>query len=531
MKIITLILLLCSFMMSENLFALDVEKLFMPGKVIQGHQKYEPDCKNCHERGRDTTQKKLCLDCHEKVNEDFQKKRGFHSKNDKAYTSDCRVCHSDHKGIDANILWLDVDRFNHRQTDFELIGKHLQTECTACHKKDKKYREAPAGCIDCHKEDDVHKNRLGEKCANCHSPKGWSSEQFDHDKTDFKLRHTHKKVACDLCHVDNKYKDTPKNCVSCHAIKDVHKNRFGNECQLCHNENKWEESQFDHDKDTRYKLKGTHKSVTCHTCHTKKIQSKEFWKSSEKPARNCYNCHRLDDVHKEKNGKKCEDCHNSKSWLDSSFDHDKKTEFPLKGAHKKTSCEACHQSDVEGKKTDKACYSCHKHEDVHKGQQGKFCDECHNDSTWWLEDVRYDHELFDFPLIGQHAVIGCESCHLTSAFKDAKPDCKECHSKDDVHEQALGQECQQCHNSNDWLIWQFDHDTTDFKIAGAHQKLHCHNCHFEPLDENRKKNEHCIDCHRRDDVHDGNFGSDCDNCHSQENFKEIDFNSMKNFGR
>jgi len=533
MKLVTSILLVLSLLISGSAIALDIEKLFMPGDVIEGHKKLESDCKECHQRGREITQQELCANCHEKVKNDIQQKKGFHSKNNKAATSDCRVCHADHKGRDANIVWLDKDRFNHKQTDYNLVGQHLQTECIGCHKKDKKYREAPSACIDCHKDDDIHKNKLGEKCANCHNPKAWSSEQFDHDKTKFKLRHAHKKVSCDLCHVENKYKDTPKNCISCHAIKDVHKNRFGEKCQDCHTQKKWDESTFKHDRDTRYKIEGGHKSVTCHTCHTKKIKSKvkTQWKSGKQKIRNCYNCHKLDDVHKARNGEKCQDCHNQKSWAESSFDHDTKTEFALNGAHKKASCQACHQSDVEGEKTDKACYSCHKHKDVHKGQEGKECDNCHNDSSWWLEDVRYDHELTEFPLIGQHAVIGCESCHLSSAFKDAKSACNDCHQQDDVHEQALGTECNLCHNSNDWLIWSFDHAKTDFKIEGAHEELHCHSCHFKTLEKNRKKKSRCIDCHNRDDIHDGNFGPDCENCHTQDDFKTINIRSKKIFGR
>lgn len=531
MKFVLTFLLLTSSLLSSASFALEIEKLFMPGEVISGHKKYEEDCKQCHERGRDITQKELCLDCHKEVRQDVQDKTGYHGLNDKAFTTDCRVCHTDHKGKDAQIVWLDDDRFNHKQTDYALVGKHRQTECSACHKKGKKYREAPSACIDCHKDDDIHKEKLGDKCESCHNPKAWSSEQFDHDKTDFKLKHGHRKVACDLCHVENSYKDTPKKCISCHAIKDVHKNRFGDQCESCHNEKKWSDSLFKHDRDTRYKLKGTHKSVTCHSCHSKKIIRKSLWKNKASKVRNCYSCHKLDDVHKSKNGEKCQDCHNENSWLESSFDHDNKTDFALRGAHKKASCQACHQNDIEGEKKDMACYSCHKHEDVHKGQEGKVCDECHNDSSWWLENVRYDHDLTEFPLIGQHAVIGCESCHLSSAFKDAKSGCNDCHQKDDVHKQALGTECQECHNSNDWLIWRFDHDKTDFKIEGAHKEIHCHSCHFKPLDANRKKNNHCVDCHNRDDIHDGNFGPDCDKCHTQDDFKAIDIRSMQTFGR
>ena len=521
-SVITILLVL---IYSEAIHALDVEKLFMPGKLIAGHMKYETECKHCHVRLRDTTQKQLCMDCHKPIGVDVRKKTGFHGKNKKAISSDCKVCHTDHKGKDARIVWLDKDRFDHKPTDYPLLGKHLQTECADCHKKDKKFRDAPSACVSCHKDDDFHKNKLGDKCADCHNPKAWTSEQFDHDKTDFKLKHAHKQVACNLCHIDNRYKKTPKTCVACHAIRDVHENRFGNKCEDCHVEKKWDESIFKHDRDTKFRLKGTHRTVSCHSCHS----ASDKTKTKKKVQRTCFDCHRLDDVHKGNNGKKCQDCHTEKSWLESAFDHDEKTDFPLRGAHKKASCQACHQTNAYDKKTDTACYSCHKHEDAHKDQQGKQCETCHNESTWWLQDVRFDHELSNFPLIGQHAATGCESCHFTSAFKDAGSECNDCHQEDDVHKQALGENCAQCHNPNDWLIWRFDHDETDFKIKGAHDELHCDSCHFKPLDKNNKRVRRCIDCHNRNDIHNGNFGPDCDNCHTQDEFSSPNIRSMKSF--
>ena len=525
MKIIALLVALLPLIIPvDTAYAVDAEKLFMPGELIEGHKKYEPDCKQCHVRLRDTTQKQLCMDCHEPIGNDVQKKKGFHGKNKKANSSDCKVCHTEHKGRDARIVWLEKDQFDHSRTDYPLLGKHLRIECNDCHKKDKKFREAPSACIACHKDDDAHNNKLGKKCQDCHSPKAWTSEQFDHDKTKFKLKFSHKQVTCDLCHIGNKYKDTPKVCVACHAIRDVHKNRFGDKCQDCHFEKKWNESKFEHDRDTKFKLNGKHRKVSCHTCHTKTGKSK----TKKKTPRTCYNCHRLDDAHKGNNGKKCQDCHSEKSWLESSFDHNKKTKFPLKGSHKKASCQACHQTNSKNKKPDKACYSCHKHQDAHKKQQGKQCNTCHNEKTWWLKDVRYDHELTDFPLIGQHAVAACESCHLTSAFKDAKSDCNDCHRDDDVHKQALGENCQRCHNPNNWLIWKFDHDETDFKIEGAHEEQHCHSCHIKPLEENNQRDSRCIDCHNLDDIHNGNFGADCGICHKQDNFSSINIRSMKN---
>jgi hypothetical protein len=516
-KNLTLLVLL---LFTHSAFALDLEQLFSPGDLIIGHEKAQGDCKNCHVRGRDMSRNSLCLDCHEKVAEDIKLKKGYHSKDAKVSQTDCRECHTDHKGREAKIVILDKDHFNHKLTDYELIGKHQQTVCVSCHKDDKKFREAPSKCIDCHKDDDAHDNKLGDKCESCHNPKAWSSDQFDHDKTKFKLRYAHKKVACDLCHVDNRYKKTPKQCVACHAIKDVHQNRFGKKCDSCHVESEWKKTRFDHYRETKFRLKGSHEKVSCHACHALKDKGK-FKK--EKP-RKCNDCHRLDDIHQGKNGDKCDKCHAEKSWRKTSFNHDNDTEFKLHGAHKKASCQACHQQDIKGKKTDKACYSCHQHQDAHQGEEGEKCNQCHNDSSWWLEDVRFDHDLSSFPLIGQHAVAGCESCHLSSLFKMKKTDCVDCHRQDDVHEKSLGENCQQCHNPNDWLIWQFNHDETDFEIMGAHKEVHCNQCHHEPMIRNKETVRDCIDCHRQDDVHGGNFGSDCTRCHTQDDFTTININ-------
>ena len=516
LPLVLLILLLCC----STAFAIDAEKLFMPGELIEGHKKYESQCKQCHVRLRDVTQKQLCMDCHKPVGKDVQKKKGFHGKNKKANSSNCTICHTDHKGRDARIIWLEKDQFDHKHTDFPLRGKHLRVECNDCHEKDIKFRDASSDCYACHEGDDSHKTKLGKKCGNCHNPKGWTSEQFDHDKTDFTLEYSHKRLACDLCHVGKKYKETPKDCVACHAIRDVHNKRFGDKCQDCHVEKKWNKTRFEHNRDTEFELKGKHLNVSCHSCHT--VTGKTS--SKKKVPATCYSCHRLDDIHKEKNGKQCDDCHSENSWLKTSFDHDKKTEFPLKGAHRDASCQACHKTSSK-KKPDKACYSCHKHQDAHKKQQGKQCDSCHNENTWWLKDVRYDHELTNFPLIGQHAVTGCESCHFTSAFKDAKSKCNDCHHDDDIHKLALGEECQECHNPNNWLIWEFDHDQTDFKVEGAHDGLHCHRCHIEPLDKDRQPDFLCMDCHHRDDIHNGNFGSDCSKCHTQKSFSSINISS------
>ena len=514
------VILLLSAGYAETALALEVEKFFMPGELISEHDEFKSECTNCHVRLRDTTQKKLCLDCHDHkpVAEDIRNKKGFHGKNKDASNLDCKSCHSDHKGPDARIVWLDEDNFDHRFTDYELAGKHQSTECNACHQQDSKYREAKHGCYDCHLEDDVHDGEMGRKCADCHNPNAWGKSEFDHDKTDFKLKFLHQQVACNSCHLKAKYKDTPKQCVDCHAIRDAHANRFGNTCKDCHQEKGWDKSIFDHDRDTKYKLEYKHREQACNNCHAPDYRVS---KNGKEP-RDCYSCHRADDVHKGSNGKQCQDCHTTKEWEFSSFDHDAKTDFPLKGEHEDLLCVACHFAGAKSKKIDTACYSCHEQDDTHKEEQGTECGQCHNEISW-QHKVRFDHDISVFPLIGQHAATGCEACHLSSAFGDTSDRCVDCHRADDVHKQGLGEDCALCHNSNAWLIWNFDHDQTSFKLRHTHAELHCHTCHSKPREEPESSDNdwRCIDCHRRDDIHQGQFGDSCDRCHNEENFDII----------
>lgn len=260
MRVLITVLLLLTFAGSDEASALEIEKFLMPGKVISGHAKFEAECTRCHVRLRDTSQKKLCLDCHEPVATDIANNSGFHGKHRNAANQDCKTCHSDHRGRDASIVWLDKDNFDHRFTDFELGGRHAETECSACHVKDEMYREARHDCYSCHSEDDAHAGNLGKKCAQCHAPQSWTKSGFDHDKTDFKLESSHRKVTCNACHIGGQYKDTPNQCSDCHAIRDVHANRFGNKCQQCHLVKSWQQTKFDHLHDTDYPLLGGHRS-------------------------------------------------------------------------------------------------------------------------------------------------------------------------------------------------------------------------------------------------------------------------------
>ncbi|MDX8385208.1 MAG: cytochrome c3 family protein, partial [Gallionella sp.] len=194
----------------------------MPGDVIEGHVKEEEDCDLCHKKFDKEAQPKLCADCHKDIRKDLNDKTGYHGRIEE--DKQCNECHTEHKGRDAKIVIFDPDKFDHKQTDYQLIDKHADSkvECEDCHKTGKKYSEASSICYDCHKKDDDedgHKGNYGKKCETCHVEKGWEEIEFDHDKeTDYKLLHKHIEAECDSCHKGDLYEDKIEEttCVSCH---------------------------------------------------------------------------------------------------------------------------------------------------------------------------------------------------------------------------------------------------------------------------------------------------------------------------
>ncbi len=493
-----------------------LEKLVMPGKLITGHAKYEDKCEKCHESFSKTDQSYLCRACHDDIEKDLKKKKGFHGKSKIVKNRPCKSCHTDHIGRNKDVVGLDKETFNHNQTDFKLNGKHLLLKCESCHKKGKKHRQAPGECYDCHKNDDAHKGKLGKKCHKCHSESGWKKIKFDHDKTDFPLKGKHEKASCESCHPDNRHKDTPKKCYACHAINDAHKGRYGKQCQKCHKEDDWSEPYFDHNKKTKFKLRYRHTKVLCDSCHTHKTGS--IFKKH--PGKQCIACHRDDDKHRGKNGKKCQKCHSEKGWKKTSFNHDRDTDFKIKGRHKKLKCTACHPSEKRKKKLKTDCYSCHRFDDVHKGKQGRDCGKCHVEKGW-DKIIRFNHDLSDFPLLGQHSIIPCEECHFDNVFNNTSSRCASCHQKDDAHKKTLGTMCERCHNPNGWKLWRFDHNSeTKFKLEYSHKGLKCGACHKDEMEAHVEQSPTCVVCHVKDDVHGGQFGNKCDQCHNTDVFDE-----------
>ena len=579
------ILALVALAFSAGAWAQGIESIVAPGKLIQGHVKWEDDCKQCHVKFDRAAQNGLCMDCHKEVRADVRNKTGFHGKNK---PQDCHDCHTEHKGRDARIVVLDPKQFDHALTNYALLGKHQKAECVKCHVAGKKYRSAAHQCSACHKKDDVHKGDLGAKCESCHKESSWKEAKFDHDTARFALTGKHVDVKCAECHKNTAYRETPRSCFGCHQKIDEqkgHKGQFGEKCDTCHGTKLWKSLHFNHDTDTKYALRGKHSSTKCTDCHTGKLYL------AVKLSRECDTCHSKDDKHKESLGKDCASCHNEKNWKESpKFDH-AASKFPLLGKHIKTECKECHNSamfkeapsdcltchkkddkhkgtlgencalchsekawkDTQGRfahdktkfvlrnahakatvkceachkdlssfrKTPIECFSCHQKDDKHEGQQGKSCEKCHTDRDWKVPG--FDHGLTRFPLLGKHVPVACAKCHTTARFKDAKTACVACHAKDDKHKKGLGPDCGQCHNARTWKDWKFDHDRlTKFILDGKHKTTACGLCHIRPTESQvAATSSECFSCHAKDDVHQAGFGRRCQQCHLTSSFKSL----------
>lgn len=508
------VLLMCAAMLYNSAAsAANIETLLMPGKVAAAHAKLEGECANCHDRSNRTSQPTLCLSCHKEVAADVRTHNGFHGRMPQAGTAQCNACHTEHKGREADIVKFVPAAFDHALTDFPLRDAHAAAPCAGCHQAKKKYREAPAACVDCHKKADAHAGRLGADCAACHNSASWMAARFDHGQTKFALTNRHQRLQCAACHFGNRYQGTPRQCVSCHAPDDIHQGARGAACEQCHSTASWTTAKFDHAKETGFALLGAHARADCASCHA-------GGRLQDPVPRDCNGCHRGQDSHAGRMGGNCERCHDSLAWKPARFDHARDTKFILSGAHAKLDCHACHTANVAEQKLDTACNACHRAQDVHGGKLGAQCEQCHDNKDWRAE-VRFDHDLTDFPLLGLHVAVPCEQCHLTRQYKDVAGDCHACHEDKDRHKGSLGKNCAQCHSPNGWNLWDFDHDkSTPFALSGAHAKAECNDCHRLPAAEVKLSGE-CASCHVRDDVHFGQFGRQCQRCHVTTSFKQV----------
>jgi hypothetical protein len=359
---------------------------------------------------------------------------------------ECRACHTEHKGRNADIMQLDRERFDHDLANYRLVDAHRTVDCNSCHVPQTPFHKTSSLCVDCHRKVDAHKGKLGDRCDNCHSPTSWRSvKAFDHGKTKFPLQGAHKDVACAICHIGEIYKNLAQTCVSCHRLQDPHTGQLGDRCGQCHDDVDWRKNiNFDHNR-TRFQLIGQHASVACEDCHGSPTY-KDAPLACEKCHRDSYHLGRLGII------AQCGSCHSPFAWNKWKFDHARQTSYPLTGAHQRLKCESCHSTkNAVTLKLPVTCESCHK--DEHRGHLGAQpkCASCHDTSAW--SHWRFDHgRQAGYPLVGVHARLKCESCHSEKNAASLKiaSDCASCHRKDDPHVGSFGRSCERCHNPVSW---------------------------------------------------------------------------------
>lgn len=251
-------------------------------------------CADCHVDEHYAGTARECVSCH--------RKDDAHKGN---YGPRCESCHSEQD-------WKNSTFRHDRDAGYPLLGRHRGLECASCHRGPLYRDKLSTRCVSCHRQDDIHKGVLGEKCDGCHNAEGWKGGRFDHDlNTRFPLKEKHRQVKCESCHKDPGLREKPSpNCVGCHQKDDRergHKGRYGGRCETCHVEQGWRTIIFDHERDTRFVRGGMHRKVKCDACH----RDGPYGSKAES---RCYACHKTDDIHFGSFEEQCERCHLPDDW-------------------------------------------------------------------------------------------------------------------------------------------------------------------------------------------------------------------------
>lgn len=388
------------------------------------------------------------------------------------------------------------------------------------------------------------------------------------------LAAVHERLACAQCHSKD-LKQPDKQCLSCHATiqasvasqRGLHGGELarGSACSSCHKEHRGPReltsfksvggmAALDHGK-VGLPFTGGHARFAdspCESCHERRGSRTDF-KGSQLLCASA-SCHA--DVHAGSVGLDCARCHESSSWRPRSgsvpkeavlrFEHSRDTRFALIGRHQDAAehgrCRACHTGSVATptkaqpltfKLADSSCYGCHRTDDEqngHRGQKGRDCGSCHLPVARYFWDARglpNGHSRAAQPIGGAHDRVGCLTCHTGwRKLTGQAESCVTCHQRDDLHHNALGPRCGDCHTQQSFLAARFRHDSVGCSLRGLHRVLPCADCHkggnyagLTPL---------CIGCHRDDAMRAAAQGivpelhvvqTACTNCHNTNSFR------------
>ena len=268
-------------------------------------------CTSCHVNNLYKGTPRDCVGCHR---DDYQKTT---APNHAAagYSTTCDSCH---RATDPS--WRNGS-FNHASV-FQLVGNHATQTCASCHVNGI-FKGTPRTCTGCHLDEYQRTTApnhasvgFSTTCDTCHraTDPSWRGGSFNHN-TVFQLLGKHATAVCGVCHVNNVYKGTPRDCVGCHkadydrTLSPSHvAARFPTTCEVCHKagDGSWTQGTFNH---TWFPItSGRHSGNPCSACHTNPANYTQF---------TCLTCHTRTETDNEHRGRagysydslRCYACH------------------------------------------------------------------------------------------------------------------------------------------------------------------------------------------------------------------------------
>jgi hypothetical protein len=486
-------------------------------------------CNQCHASGQYTGTAQDCYSCHQATyNQTTNPNHGAGN-----YNHDCSQCHTTEGWGSAS--------FDHDLAPFHLTGAHVSVACNQCHIGGQ-YTGTTQDCYTCHQStynQTTNPNHgagnYNHDCSQCHTTEGWGSANFDHDLAPFHLTGAHVSVACNQCHTNGRYTDTPQDCFACHSnnyeatTNPNHAARnYDHTCTQCHTTAGWQPASLDHNL-TQFQLTGTHAAVACAQCHTD-------GRYTGTPT-DCNSCHQTDFANATSPNHAanhfshtCTQCHNTAAWQPSTFNHST-TSFQLTGAHTSAACGLCHTNGQYSGGLPTDCYACHQNNYAgttnpnHAAENyDHTCTQCHTTAGW--QPASFNHDLARFQLTGLHTTVSCTQCHASGQYTGTPSDCFACHQSNynatanPSHTAGnYSHTCTQCHTTSGWQLATFDHNLARFPLTGAHVAASCTQCHVNgqyagtPTD--------CYVCHQSNFNGAGHpnhianqFGHACTECHN-----------------
>jgi hypothetical protein len=381
-------------------------------------------------------------------------------------------------------------------------------------------------------------------------------EDVDHSM--YPLEGRHRNVACDDCHDNGVYTNTPTDCSSCHharvdlayinelltgnvlAVSSkgapvhtspsfIYPEHFEGECSDCHTVYTWIPNQFDHVGVTE-----------CLSCHAEDIPEMADIPFAELAHGNpvhypgdCILCHQdvadwaqIDFDHQEAhNGHDCYACHASE----------------LRGDHYYGDCVDCHVSLEDWSEIyyghnqgGENCIACHQNDGPEKHYLGQ-CSGCHDVNNWSVVNFMHPPGSSDCNSCHQFTTHypdqNCALCHvgdsgITVFRHNTFGDCEGCHKAPDSHYDQNN--CTDCHAGQSWAAVSYDHSYDigcltchGDAIPVDHYVGDCQSCHSTHnwLDYtfDHTYYQDCQDCH----FSPGHYPGQCSNCHTTGHWGEI----------